>query len=100
MWSLIHLLLLGFVVYQFTEKGKALIIDKVQWRFALLGLLTSAYTFFGVRSMHILAFVASILVSATVTAIYIEVKRNHRSGNLADERESSSHQPEDSAIFC
>lgn len=69
------------------EKGKALIIDKLQWRFALLGLLSSAYTFTGMRSMHILAFIASILVSACVTAIYIEVKRSHRGGNLADERE-------------
>ncbi|KAL7414748.1 hypothetical protein BDY24DRAFT_406516 [Mrakia frigida] len=84
-WSLIHLLLLGFVVYQFTETGKTLIIDKIEWRFALLGLLTTIYTWLGVRQYHILAFVASILVSAAVTAIYIQVKRNHRGGNLADE---------------
>lgn len=38
-WSLIHLLLLGTMVYQFTERGKAIVIDSIGWRFVLLGLL-------------------------------------------------------------
>lgn len=38
-WSLIHLLLLGTMVYQFTERGKTIVIDSIGWRFVLLGLL-------------------------------------------------------------
>ena len=39
MWSLVHLLLLGTMFYQFTERGKSIIIDSIGWRFAILGVL-------------------------------------------------------------
>lgn len=60
-WSLIHLLLFGFVIYQWTEAGKEVIIDNIGIRFAVLGLLTSLLTFFGVRGWYITAFIFSIL---------------------------------------
>ena len=41
--SLIHLLLLGTIFYQFTPEGKKVIIDGISWRFALLGFLNAAY---------------------------------------------------------
>jgi hypothetical protein len=41
--SLIHLLLLGTIVYQFTPDGKKVIIDGISWRFPLLGLLNAIY---------------------------------------------------------
>jgi len=41
--SLIHLLLLGTIFYQFTPEGKKVIIDGISWRFALLGVLNAAY---------------------------------------------------------
>ena len=41
--SLIHLLLLGAIVYQFFPKGKRVIIDGISWRFALLGVLNAIY---------------------------------------------------------
>jgi hypothetical protein len=41
--SLIHLLLLGTIVYQFTPDGKKVIIDGISWRFPLLGLLNAVY---------------------------------------------------------
>jgi hypothetical protein len=41
--SLIHLLLLGTIFYQFTPEGKKVIIDEISWRFALLGILNAAY---------------------------------------------------------
>lgn len=39
MWSLVHLLLLGTMFYQFTERGKSIIVDSIGWRFAILGIL-------------------------------------------------------------
>ncbi|CAL1708106.1 unnamed protein product [Somion occarium] len=45
-WSIIHLLLLGTIIYQFTESGKQIIIDGISWRFPLLGLLNSIYVNF------------------------------------------------------
>jgi exosortase/archaeosortase len=41
--SLIHLLLLGTIFYQFTPEGKKVIIDGISWRFTLLGVLNAAY---------------------------------------------------------
>lgn len=83
-WSLIHLLLLGFVVYQFFDKGKEVIVDKIQWRFALVGLLSAAATWFQIRGWHITTFIVSILVSAAVSTIYYIIRVNHRA-TLPDE---------------
>jgi hypothetical protein len=41
--SLIHLLLLGTVIYQFFPSGKRVIVDGISWRFALLGVLNVVY---------------------------------------------------------
>ena len=43
---MIHLLLLGTVIYQFTPEGKKVIIDGIHWRFALLAILNAAYVKF------------------------------------------------------
>jgi hypothetical protein len=40
---LIHLLLLGTIIYQFTPEGKKVIIDAISWRFALLAVLNAVY---------------------------------------------------------
>lgn len=41
--SLIHLLLLGTIIYQFFEGGKQVIIDEISWRFPLLAVLNAVY---------------------------------------------------------
>lgn len=76
-WSLIHLLLLGTMIFQFTARGKDIVVDSIHWRFALLGLFNAVYVFFWSRHWYILAFVLSLLVSATVSQIYYIVKKNH-----------------------
>ena len=52
-WSLIHLLLLGTVIYQFFEGGKQVIIDGIGWRFALLGVLNAIYVNLWARHYYI-----------------------------------------------
>lgn len=42
-WSAIHLLLLGYIIYQFFPEGKRTIIDGVGWRFPLLTVLNAVY---------------------------------------------------------
>jgi len=42
-WTLIHVLLLGTVIYQFFPQGKAVIVDAVAWRFPLLAILNAIY---------------------------------------------------------
>ena len=41
--SLIHLLLLGTIIYQFTPEGKKVVIDGIHWRFAFLAILNAVY---------------------------------------------------------
>ncbi|RXK41057.1 hypothetical protein M231_01688 [Tremella mesenterica] len=86
LWTLIHLLLLGTMIFQFTTRGQEIIVDSIAWRFALLGIFNAVYVFFWARHWYILAFVLSLLVSATVSQIYFVVKKNHSAReSLAEE---------------
>lgn len=86
-WSLIHLLLLFLMFYQFTERGQKAFVDTVQWRFALLSLINGAFVFFWYKHWYITAFVLSLLVSATVSQIYYTIKTHDssRSESLVEE---------------
>ncbi|KAG6918862.1 hypothetical protein DXG01_010925 [Tephrocybe rancida] len=51
-WPLIHLLLLGTVIYQFSPAGKRVIIDGISWYFPLLAVLNSAYHIYYIVTKH------------------------------------------------
>jgi len=84
-WSLIHLLLLGTIIYQFTPDGKRVIIDGISWRFPLLGVLNAVYVNLWASQRYLYAFIFALLVSSAVTHIYYVVKKSHSPANLADE---------------
>ena len=84
-WSIIHLLLLGYIVYQFHPIGKKTIIDGVSWRFPLLLVLNSVYVHLWARQQYIIAFVFALLVASAVSHVYVVVKKDHRGDILADE---------------
>jgi hypothetical protein len=84
-WSIIHLLLLGYIVYQFNPIGKKTIIDGVSWRFPLLLVLNSVYVHLWARQLYIIAFIFALLVASAVSHIYWVVKKDHRGDILADE---------------
>ncbi|KAF8585774.1 hypothetical protein K439DRAFT_1409679 [Ramaria rubella] len=84
-WSLIHLLLLGAIVYQFFDAGKRTIIDGIGWRFPLLAVLNAIYVNVWSRQHYVVAFIFALLVSSTVSHIYFVVKKHHASENLNDE---------------
>jgi len=52
--SLIHLLLLGTIVYQFSAEGKKVIIDEISWRFALLAVLNAVYVNLWATSQYVI----------------------------------------------
>ena len=83
-WSLIHVLLLGTVIYQFFPQGKRVIIDGISWRFPLLAVLNAVYVNLWATQHYIigmapprflyfsltygtLAFVFALFVSSAVT---------------------------------
>lgn len=84
-WSLIHLLLLGTIVYQFTSHGKEVIIDGIGWRFPVLGVLNAIYVHLWATNHFVVAFVFALLVSTTVTHIYYVVKKYHEPASVLDE---------------
>ncbi|KAI0033453.1 hypothetical protein K488DRAFT_84894 [Vararia minispora EC-137] len=84
-WSLIHLLLLGTIIYQFFPGGKRVIIDGISWRFPLLGIVNAVYVGVWADGHYIPAFVLALFVSSTVTHIYYIVKKHHEPSSAADE---------------
>jgi hypothetical protein len=86
-WSLVHLLLLGTVIYQFTAQGKAVIVDGIGWRFPLLAVLNAVYINVWASGVghYIPAFILALAVSSTVTHIYYVVKKYHEPSAVADE---------------
>jgi len=84
-WSLIHLLLLGTIFYQFSPEGKRVIIDGISWRFALLGVLNAIYVNLWSSKHHVIAFIFALLVSSSVTHIYYVVKKFHPPSSNFDE---------------
>jgi len=84
-WSLIHFLLLGFVLYQFTDAGKKVVIDGIGWRFPLLAVLNTIYVGFWARGYYVVSFFLALFVSSTVSHIYYVVKKHHKDGNIGDE---------------
>lgn len=84
-WSLIHLLLLGTIVYQFFPEGKRVIIDGISWRLPLLGVLNAIYVNLWASHHYIVAFIFALLVSSAVTHIYYVVKKHHSPSSVPDE---------------
>jgi len=85
-WSLIHFLLLGTIIYQFTSvHAKSVIIDGISWRFPLLAVLNAVFVTVWAHQHHLAAFILSLLVASTVSHIYYVVKKNHSSESTGDE---------------
>lgn len=60
--TVIHILLLGTIIYQFTENGHRTIIDGVSWRFPLLAVLNAVYISLWV-SHHYIVGTSSLLMT-------------------------------------
>jgi hypothetical protein len=84
-WSLIHLLLLGYVIFQFFDEGKRIVVDGIGWRFPLLAILNAIYINVWSRQHFIVAFIFALLVSSTVSHIYYVIKKYYRSESINDE---------------
>jgi len=84
-WSLIHLLLLGLIFYQFTDAGKTVIIDGIGWRLPFLAVLNAIYVSVWAHGHHIIAFLFALFVGSAVSHIYYIIKKHHYGNNLADE---------------
>jgi hypothetical protein len=85
LWSVIHLLLLGTIIYQFFENGKKVIIDSINWRFPILVVLNIIYVNVWSRGHYIIAFIFALFVSSAVSHIFYVIKKNHLAADINDE---------------
>lgn len=92
-WGLVHFLLLGFVLFQFTPSGYHPTIEGVGWRFPILTILNALYASFSTmnsdhpksgRVWAILAFVVMLLIAATVSTVFHQLKTSHKAKNFLD----------------
>lgn len=84
LWFLIHLLLLGFIVYQFTDNGKKIIVDRIGWRFPRLLALNLVYVFVRTNEAYFVRSSVVAMAATTVTDIYNQVKKYHGDLNIND----------------
>jgi len=82
-WSLIDLLLLGYVIFQFFDSSKD-VVHGVGWRFPLLGILNAIFLHVFVTRHYIVAFIFSIFVASTVSTIYYSLRAHHKPDGVLD----------------
>jgi len=76
-WSIIHLLLIGYLIYQFFDTAKPLIIDTIGWRFPILAVITSIYVNVHNHGDWLVAFVFAALMCAAVTHILLLINAHN-----------------------
>jgi vacuolar-type H+-ATPase subunit I/STV1 len=84
-WSLIHLLLLGFIFYQFTDAGRKVAIEGIGWRFTILGIVNAVFVSLWASGLYIPAFAVSFLVAAAVSNVYWIVKKRYQDHKIGNE---------------
>ncbi|MBW0511855.1 hypothetical protein O181_051570 [Austropuccinia psidii MF-1] len=72
-WTVINLLFLGFVIFQFFEAGTRAIIDVVGWRFVAIGVLQSIWIHLFAGHHYIIAFIFSLFVASVVSHVYYDL---------------------------
>ncbi|GAA5992940.1 hypothetical protein JCM5350_007812 [Sporobolomyces pararoseus] len=82
-WSLIDLLLLGYVVYQFFDKSHDS-IHAIGYRFALVGVLNSILIHTFVSRHFFVAFIFAILLASTVSTVYYTLAAHYPAKGLGD----------------
>lgn len=85
-WPIIHFLLLGTTIYQFTSAdAKAIVVDGISWGFPLL---TTSYAIFVVvwaHHEHALAFVFALFLCYISCNIDLTLKKQHLPKSMGDE---------------
>ncbi|GAA5799611.1 hypothetical protein EDC94DRAFT_597963 [Helicostylum pulchrum] len=83
-WTLIHLLLGGFVIYQWFEPAHEAAIHGVGWHFVISVLLSSAWLALLQRGHFIIGFIFVLLTAASVTCVFYKLTKDYPSNGWAD----------------
>jgi len=73
-WTLIDILLLGLVIYQFFPGGSELVVDLIGWRFIIIGVLNAIFVHLYITSHYIPAFIFALLTALAISHVYYDLK--------------------------
>ncbi|CAE6500719.1 unnamed protein product, partial [Rhizoctonia solani] len=83
-WPLIHLLWLGYIVYQFTDNGKKTVIDVMGWRFPAVAVLSAVYLYVWAKGYYIAALVLINFASDCASKLHDTLREHHSSRSFHD----------------
>ncbi|KAI0818986.1 hypothetical protein BC629DRAFT_1435764 [Irpex lacteus] len=84
-WPAIHFLLLGTLLYQFTENGCRIVVKAISWRFFVLMEANALYLYLWYSHLYSWAFCASTIVVSMLISIRGIMLENLRSTIVADQ---------------
>ena len=84
-WPIIHLLLLGTVIYQFTPQAKVAVIEGISWWFPILATLNIILVASRANRYYTIAFAFSLLSLSVVWKLYGTVKEARFRKSWGDE---------------
>ncbi|KAM0749644.1 hypothetical protein T439DRAFT_326525 [Meredithblackwellia eburnea MCA 4105] len=82
-WTIIDLLLLGYVIYQFFDISHHA-THGVGWRFALVAVLNAIFLHVFVTGHYIVAFIFALLVASTVSTVYYSLRAHYPAETTPD----------------
>lgn len=82
-WTVINVLFLGFVVFQFFPAGIHC-VDVIGWRFAGIGILQAIWIHLFIKHHYVVAFIFSLFVAMLVSHVYWDLKNHHAPETWSD----------------
>lgn len=76
-WPAVHVLLLGYVIYQFFHDSRKVVVDGIGWRFPLLMVLSGAFFVAWCQKLYLPSFVLAFLLSGSVSHIFYVIKKKN-----------------------
>jgi len=83
-WTLVHFLLGGFVIYQWFEPAHEGAIRGVGWHFVIPTLLNSVWLALWNKNHLFLAWIAILFTASSVSFVFYNLEKNHPSQNIFD----------------
>ncbi|KAI8340497.1 hypothetical protein BC941DRAFT_348441 [Chlamydoabsidia padenii] len=81
-WTLIHILLGGFVIYQWFEPAHDAAIHGVGWHFVISVLLSSAWLGLLKSGHELIAFIFVLLTASSVSYVFYNLEKNYTADSI------------------
>ncbi|CAG8497391.1 1164_t:CDS:2 [Diversispora eburnea] len=76
-WGLIHLLFLGFVIYQFFAKNEKIITENIGWNFINIAIVNSTGDILYQSDYLLFSWIATLVIFAIISFVYYRLKTHY-----------------------